>query len=344
MNKSCIVTGGAGFIGSNLVQALNARGVENILIVDTLGRGEKWRNLIDLRYEDIVPKQRFIEYVSDKGLPDAEAVFHLGACSATTETDADYLLENNYRYTRTLCDACLQSGARFIYASSAATYGDGAQGYRDDHESVADLRPMNMYGYSKQMFDLWALRTGALDRIAGLKYFNVYGPRETHKGDMRSMVHKAFEQIRDTGRVKLFKSHRPDYKDGEQVRDFIYIDEAVDKTLFFLDRRDVHGLFNVGSGAARSWNDLARAVFDALGKTPRIEYVDMPEAIRESYQYYTRAEVDKLVAAGCDAAPVSLEEGVARYVRDLTDCVSKSIPAPSAVGPETPRAPGQCPP
>jgi ADP-L-glycero-D-manno-heptose 6-epimerase len=317
-----VVTGGAGFIGRNLVAALNERGEEDIVLVDRLGAGGQWRNLLGLRYADYLDKDDFRRRVREGRAPDAAAVFHLGACSSTTETDADYLADNNYRYSREVCEWALAAGARFVYASSAATYGDGSQGYRDDDAVTPTLRPLNMYGYSKHMFDLWALRSGAMKRIAGLKYFNVFGPGEDHKGDMRSVVRKAFDQINETGIVKLFCSHREDVGDGEQTRDFVYVDDAVRMTLFFRDRPEVSGLFNAGTGAARTWNDLARAVFAAMGIEVRIEYIDMPEALRRTYQYHTEADMTKMRAAGWTEPAVTLEEGVMDYVR------SYLLPAP----------------
>ena len=310
-----IVTGAAGFIGRNLVAALNARGERDIILVDRLGTGEKWRNLVGLHYEDFLDKDVFRETLWDDLFDDVQAVFHLGACSTTTETDADYLADNNYAYSRELCTWCLGREARFIYASSAATYGDGSQGYSDADDVTPTLRPLNMYGYSKHMFDLWALQNGLLGQVVGLKYFNVYGPYEDHKGDMRSMVHKAYGQIRDSGEVALFRSHRPDYADGEQQRDFLWIDDAVGTTLWFYDHPDVHGLYNCGTGRAETWNSLARATFAVLDREARIRYVDMPETIRATYQYFTQADMSKLQAAGCTAVPASLEEGVRSYVQ-----------------------------
>ena len=315
MNGTIIVTGGAGFIGANIIRELNARGQDDVVVVDRLRDGLKWRNLLGLNYEDFIDKSVFREKVlSDAGPNRLEAVIHMGACSATTETDADYLADNNYRYTRELCTWCLRHGVRFVYASSAATYGDGTLGYDDDHAVTPGYRPLNMYGYSKHMFDLWALRSGALDKIAGLKYFNVYGPREEHKGDMRSVVHKAHMQIKETGRVGLFRSYRPEYPDGGQVRDFVYVKDAVDLTLHLVEHRDVNGLFNCGTGEARSWNDLAGAVFTAMGREPAIDYIDMPVALRGRYQYHTQADLAKLRAAGYDRPFTSLEDGVADYV------------------------------
>ncbi len=315
MSRAVIVTGGAGFIGRNVVVALNARGVEDVLIVDHLDRSEKWKNLVGLQYEEFMDKAEFLRLVSSDSLAPAEAVIHLGACSSTTERDAGYLLENNYRYTRALCEWCLGHGTRFIYASSAATYGDGSLGYSDNDAVTLKLRPLNMYGYSKQMFDLWALRHGLFDRIVGLKYFNVYGPYEGHKGNMRSMVHKAFEQICATGEVKLFKSNSPEYKDGEQVRDFIYVRDAVDATLHFYDDREVSGLFNCGTGRTHTWIELANAVFAAMGKEPKIHFVEMPGEISEMYQNFTQADTAKLRKSGCDMSFTSLADGICAYVQ-----------------------------
>ena len=311
-----IVTGGAGFIGRNVVAELNRRGEERILVVDELGSDDRWKNLRALKFEDVCLSGKFREDFQADRLPAVKAVYHLGACSSTTETNANYLLDNNYQYTRELCEWCLKRGARFVYASSAATYGDGAQGYSDADAATPALLPLNMYGMSKQLFDLWALRNGVLGRIAGLKYFNVYGPGEDHKGDMRSVIHKAHGQIRETGAVKLFKSYRPDYKDGEQVRDFVYVKDAVDVTLFCGENPQASGLFNCGTGRARSWNDLAKAVFAALGLEPRIEYIDMPVSLRGKYQYFTQAEMGKIRAAGYARAFTALEDGIREYVRD----------------------------
>jgi ADP-L-glycero-D-manno-heptose 6-epimerase len=310
-----IVTGGAGFIGSNIVAALNERGEDDILVVDDLAKDEKWKNLVGLRYEDFWEKDHFRNLAQHDAVGKVAAVFHMGACSSTTETDAAFLAENNYGYTRDLCEWCLRNGARFIYASSGATYGDGSLGYSDEDEATLRLQPLNMYGYSKHMFDLWALRNKLFDRIAGLKFFNVYGPREDHKGDMRSVVNKAYGQILETGEVKLFKSHRPEYRDGEQVRDFVSVKDAVRVCLWFLDNRRAGGLFNVGTGRARTWIDLAKAVFAAMNREPKINFIDMPETLREKYQYRTEADISKLLRAGYDAPFASIEDGVREYVQ-----------------------------
>jgi len=318
-----VVTGGAGLIGSAVVQQLNKRGREDILIVDHLGHTDKWRNLSPLRFMDYLEKDAF-ERLLDSGtlsgrLPGdstLDAVIHLGACSATTEPDASYLIRNNFEYSRKLALTTLSAGARFIYASSAATYGDGEHGFVDAENQLLLLRPMNMYGYSKQLFDLWALRQGLLNTIVGIKYFNVYGPNEQHKGEMRSLVLKAYEQISATGKMKLFKSHRPEYGDGEQLRDFIYVKDAAAMTLHFLQATEASGIFNVGGGTTVSWNRLAGAVFRAMEKTVTIEYIDMPESIRDTYQYLTCAATSKIRAAGYTAPVISVEDAVSDYIRN----------------------------
>jgi ADP-L-glycero-D-manno-heptose 6-epimerase len=316
MSKRIVVTGGAGFIGRNCVAMLNQRGEDNILIVDALGTDEKWRNLRGLVYDDIISPVEFLTRLSSHAIEPVDAILHLGACSATTERDADFLLDNNYRYTRTLCEWSIRNEVRFIYASSAATYGDGAQGYTDADDTTATLRPLNMYGYSKHMFDLWALKNDLFDRIVGLKYFNVFGPYEDHKEDMRSVVSKSYLQILREGRTKLFRSYRLDYLDGEQKRDFIYVRDAVDVTLWFLENRDAGGLFNCGSGVARTWKDLAKSVFVAMNLPVNIEFVDMPDALREKYQYFTQAKMDKLRSVGYTSEFTSLEAAVADYIRN----------------------------
>lgn len=316
MAKRIVVTGAAGFIGRNLAAALNARGQDDLLLVDYLGKEEKWRNLEGLDFEDVISPETFLNCVEDGKLDDIDAVLHLGACSATTERDADYLLNNNYRYTRVLCKWCVKHKVRLVYASSAATYGDGGKGY-SDATPLKDLRPLNMYGFSKHMFDLWAEKHGYLDRVVGLKYFNVFGPYEDHKGDMRSMVHKAWGQIRKTGKVQLFKSYKPEYADGEQMRDFVYVKDAVAVTLHFLENREIGGLYNCGTGKARSWKDMMNAVFAAMKLKPKIEFIEMPEILRGKYQYFTEADVRKLRGAGYGAPFTSLEDAVADYVNFL---------------------------
>jgi ADP-L-glycero-D-manno-heptose 6-epimerase len=309
-----VVTGGAGFIGSALVWKLNQLGVRRILVVDQLETSEKWRNLAHLVFEDYMPKDQFLRALEQGTFAERpRAVVHLGACSSTTERDADFLLANNYRYTRTLAEWCLARGVRFIYASSAATYGDGSHGYSDRDDITPGLRPLNQYGYSKQLFDLWALRTRALDTISGLKFFNVFGPNEYHKDDMSSVVLKAYHQVLASGQVRLFKSYRDDYPDGGQQRDFIYVKDCLDVMAWLIENR-VGGLFNVGTGQARTWNDLAHAVFRAMGRKPKIEYIEMPEALQGRYQYFTQADMTRLRAAGYRQPFTSLEDAVSDYV------------------------------
>jgi ADP-L-glycero-D-manno-heptose 6-epimerase len=315
-----IVTGGAGFIGSALIAALNKRGLTDILVVDRLGNDQRWKNLVNLRFADYIDKDDFLDMIAEDVLPfSAEAVFHLGACSSTTETDVSFLMNNNFEYTKQLAQWTADDNIRFIYASSAATYGDGLQGFSDDEEKLETLKPLNPYGYSKQLFDLWAKRNGLLDRIVGLKYFNVFGPNEYHKQDMRSFVLKAFEQINSTGKVRLFKSHRPDFKDGEQKRDFLYVKDAVDMTLFFFDNPKTVGIYNLGAGRARSWNDLAKTVFAAMDKSPSIEYIDMPDSVRNQYQYFTEADITKLRSTGYKKPITSLEQAVTDYVQNYLE-------------------------
>ena len=312
-----VVTGGAGFIGSAIVWQLNQRGENKIIIVDELGTDDKWKNLVPLKFEDFIHKDDLISMILERDIPfEISSIIHMGANSSTTEKDADHLFSNNYLYSKELATFCLEKNIRFIYASSAATYGDGLIGFDDDDNRLDSLRPLNMYGYSKQLFDLWAKRNGAFDKIVGLKYFNVYGPNEYHKGDMRSVVHKAFEQIRDTGKVRLFKSLNPKYKDGEQLRDFIYIKDAVEMTLYFLDKPSVSGLFNLGTGKARAWNDLVASIFKSLNTSVNIEYIELPEHLRDKYQYFTEANMNKIKKAGYNKSIMSLEDGVADYVKN----------------------------
>lgn len=314
-----IVTGGAGFIGSVLVWYLNQQGIEDILIVDSLKTSEKWKNLRGLKFVDYMEKEDFIELVRNKRthLPEIDVMFHLGACSSTTEKDASYLVRNNYEYTRDLAVYALQNNVRFIYASSAATYGDGEHGYGDDHEQLDHLRPLNMYGHSKHMFDLWALRNNVLDRMVGLKYFNVYGPNEYHKGDMRSLICKAVDQIRETGKLNLFKSYRKEYADGEQKRDFVYVKDAVKMTAFFyLEKPDIGGIYNIGTGRAHSWNELAEAVFAGMDLPVNIEYIDMPEHLKQKYQYFTQAELKKITSVGYKEAQTPFRDAVIEYVKE----------------------------
>jgi ADP-L-glycero-D-manno-heptose 6-epimerase len=314
-----LVTGGAGFIGSALVWALNQRGCEDIVVCDILGTNEKWRNLTPLRFADYVEGDVLLSRLQSGALGKFDLVLHMGACSATTERDATYLIRNNYEFTKDLAAWSLGAKARFVYASSAATYGDGSAGMEDGDATIESLRPLNMYGYSKQLFDLYAKRAGFLNKIVGLKYFNVYGPNEDHKADMRSLVHKSFAQVKNEGVIRLFKSYRKGYKDGEQKRDFLYVKDAVAMTLHLAANKKAGGLFNIGGGVARTWIDLANAVFAALGKKPKIEFIEMPETIRDKYQYFTQADISRLRAAGYREKVTTLENAVADYVQNYLE-------------------------
>jgi len=323
-----IVTGGAGFIGSNLVAALDARS-ERIAVSDWLGTDDKWRNLAKRELETIVAPERLNEFLGDYA-GDIEIIFHMGAISATTERDADLIFENNFRLSQHLWRWCQDNDARFVYASSAATYGDGANGFDDEEtlDALAKLRPLNPYGWSKHLFDRWAFRQKERyhrgpSQCVGLKFFNVYGPNEYHKGNMRSVAHQILPYALRSEAFPLFKSHRPEYPDGGQLRDFIWVGDCVNVMLWLLDNPRVNGLFNLGTGKARSFEDLAKAVFTAAGKEPMISYRDMPEELRERYQYFTEAHMDKLRAAGYAEPFTSLEEGLRRYVQDYlmkNDC------------------------
>lgn len=312
-----VVTGGAGFIGSSFIRKLNDQGIDEILIVDNLSTSSKWKNLIGKKYSDYIHKDHFLEKLeSGKYRGKISAVIHMGACSSTTEEDADYLMKNNFHYSRDLATYCLDQGVRFIYASSAAVYGDGEKGYDDTDELTESYKPLNRYGYSKQLFDQWVINNNVADSVAGLRFFNVYGPNEYHKGSMRSVVHKAFHQATQDREIKLFRSYREDYKDGEQKRDFIYVKDCIDTLWWLTQNTKTNGIFNLGRAEARSWNDLANAVFSALDIEPKIAYIDMPDNLINQYQYYTKSSLEKLKAAECPLPQYSLEEGVADYVQN----------------------------
>ena len=313
-----LVTGGAGFIGSALIWALNRRSLDNILVCDELATDEKWRNLVPLRFDDYLPASDLRELVANESplLNEVRAVFHLGACSATTELDLGYLMRNNYQFTRDLAEWAAKRRLRFVYASSAATYGDGSAGMNDDEEQLNRLRPLNGYAFSKHRFDMYAKKRGLLDSLVGLKYFNVFGPNEGHKKEMRSLVLKAFEQVQHIGKIHLFKSYRPEYAHGEQRRDFLYVKDAVEMTLSLAINASARGLFNLGAGRARSWNELASAVFAALKKPVEIEFIEMPEALRGKYQYFTEANIEKLRSTGYTGPDFTLEQGVTDYLQN----------------------------
>jgi ADP-L-glycero-D-manno-heptose 6-epimerase len=318
-----LVTGGAGFIGSNVVASLNEAGRTDIVVNDQLGNDEKWRNLSKRQLADVVPPGELFDWLDSRKL---DAVIHLGAISDTTATDADRLIETNFRLSLRLLDWCASTRTPFIYASSAATYGGGEEGFDDDcsPDPLRRLRPINLYGWSKHLFDLViAERSTKGEKLppqwAGLKFFNVFGPNEYHKGKMMSLVAKRFADAKAGLPVRLFKSHREDVADGEQKRDFIYVDDAVAVVRWLIDTPTVSGLFNVGTGAARSFRDLALAMFRALGREPAIEYIDMPPMLRERYQYFTEAKVERLRRAGYNSGWTPLEDAVAIYIERFLD-------------------------
>lgn len=310
-----IVTGGAGFIGSAFVWRLNQEGIDDIVIVDSLGTNDKWKNLVNRRFVDYIRKDEFLQLVCADQMPfEINTIVHMGACSSTTERDADYLWDNNYLYSRKLAQWAIKRNIRFIYASSAATYGDGTQGFSDDHSKSSKLKPINMYGYSKQLFDLWVLKNKLENKIAGIKFFNVFGPNEYHKEEMASVIFKAFNQIKQTGKVRLFKSYTKEYPDGGQMRDFVYVKDCIDVMWWLFNNKNINGIFNLGTGKARTWNDLIKAVFTAIGHKTNIQYIEMPDSLRDQYQYFTQAEMNKLKAAGCPVEFSSLEDSVRDYV------------------------------
>lgn len=313
-----IITGGAGFIGSALVWALNERGRDDIIIVDEVDHERKERNIGHLRYEERVGIKEFREKLVTGTYDNAgiEAIIHMGACSDTTETDWDYLLDNNVEYSKDIIRWCQDNNVRCIYASSGATYGNGSRGYNDDESLFDQLEPLNLYGKSKLVVDVWARDGGYLNDVVGLRFFNVFGPNEWHKAAMQSVIGKKYPDVVADKPMQLFKTDNPDYEDGGQMRDFVYIKDAVDVVLWFLDTPKVNGVFNVGTGTARTWNDVAHALFTALGKEPNIEYIDLPNELAGKYQYYTQAETEKLKAAGYTHPVRSLEEAIADYVKN----------------------------
>lgn len=308
-----IVTGGAGFIGSCVVRTLNDLGRFDIVIVDNIASTEKWMNIRNKKFIKYVHKSAFLMELPS--YDNVEAIIHLGAQSSTTEKDFDYLWKNNFEYTKDLWDYCAEKQISFIYASSAATYGDGKFGF-DDRMNIDSLLPLNGYGYSKQLFDLWVKyqATHFPKQYVGLKFFNVFGPNEYFKGSMASMVFHGFRQIKETGKIKLFKSCNPEYKDGEQLRDFVYVKDICSVITWLLDNNSISGLFNVGTGKAESFKALAEATFDALGIEPNIEYIDMPEHLKEKYQYYTKSEMDKLRSFGYSRDFLPMHDAVTEYV------------------------------
>ncbi|WP_029583478.1 ADP-glyceromanno-heptose 6-epimerase [Bradyrhizobium sp. URHD0069] len=318
-----LVTGGAGFIGSNLVAALNDAGGTDVAVCDVLGHDGKWRNLAKRRLADIVPPADLLEWLKGRRL---DAIIHLGAISETTTTDGDLVIETNFRLSMRLLDWCTANAVPFIYASSASTYGDGAQGFRDDQSVAAlkTLRPMNLYGWSKHLFDMAvAGRAAKGEKLppqwAGLKFFNVFGPNEYHKGPMMSVLARRFDDIKAGRPVQLFRSHREGIADGDQRRDFVYVDDVVRVMMWLLATPSVSGIFNVGTGKARSFKDVMLSAYAALGVTPNLQYIDMPEAIRGSYQYFTQGDVDRLRSAGYNGGFTALEDAVETYVNGFLD-------------------------
>lgn len=314
-----ILTGGAGFIGTNVLVGLNDIGKSDILIVDNINKTQKWQHLVGRSFYDYIHKNNFWEWMEACPRLEIEAIIHLGACSDTTEDDFDYFMENNVHYSQKIWEFCAERNIPLIYASSAATYGDGIKRFSDDHFQISKLRPINAYGFSKQLFDLWVLKQKKTPpRWYGLKFFNVYGPYEDHKGRMASVVFHAFPQARDHGHIRLFKSHKPEYEDGEQKRDFIYVKDVVDVILFLLNGNATSGIYNVGTGQRRSFNDLAKAVFQAMELEVNIEYFNMPERLLSRYQYFTEAEIAKLRRAGYSNKFTELEDGVYEYIHFLS--------------------------
>ena len=311
-----VVTGGAGFIGSCLVAELNTRGRQDIIVVDDYqgDADHKKKNLAGKRYQRYYDKSEYLKLLKRDSFDfDVECILHMGACSSTILQDADYFEKNNFQYSCSVAQWALKNNARLIYASSAATYGDGALGYGDEESLIPKLVPLNLYGASKQKFDRWVLDNGYQTQMTGLKFFNVFGPNEYHKGDMRSVVAKAYERVVSQGQISLFKSYNPRYKDGEQMRDFIYVKDAVDVVMFLIENPAINGIFNLGTGQARTWNQLALALFAAVGQKPHIEYIEMPEILRERYQYFTQAQMAKLRQAGYTKAFTPLEDAIKDY-------------------------------
>jgi ADP-L-glycero-D-manno-heptose 6-epimerase len=308
-----ILTGGAGFIGSCFLWKLNQEGIDDIIVVDNLTDSCKWKNLVGKKFRDYIQKEDFLDILESGKLPRIKTIVHLGACSSTVLSDAAYFLKNNYEYSKRLAQWADAHSARFLYASSAATYGDGSNGYDDAENKLDSLKPLNIYGYTKHMFDLWMFKHGFLNKSVGFKFFNVFGPNEYHKAEMMSVVCKCFDDVKSGRPLRLFRSYHPDYKDGEQKRDFIYVKDALEVMYYFFTKPDKSGIFNLGMGQAHSWNDLAQAIFLALGMPPKIEYIEMPQELKAKYQYFTQAKMDKIKAFGCKHSFMSLKEAIKDY-------------------------------
>jgi ADP-L-glycero-D-manno-heptose 6-epimerase len=316
-----LVTGAAGFIGSVIVKQLNDSGVQEIVLCDHFESGEKWRNLRDLKYDSFIKVEDLLSHSIWKKAKPFKAIYHMGACSDTTELNMDFLYKNNTEFTNKLLELAAQKNIPIVYASSAATYGAGEQGYSDDHKKIHSLKPLNKYGYSKQLSDEWILNQSKKPKVwFGVKFFNVFGPQEYHKGKMSSVVYQAFNQIKDVGEVKLFKSHRPDYKDGEQLRDFVYVKDVVRAMIELIEsgkkKPSLSGIYNLGTGQARSFHDLVKATFAAMEIKSNIKFIDMPDELKNQYQYFTQADMSKLKKALPKFKFLSLEEAISDYVKE----------------------------
>lgn len=307
-----ILTGGAGFIGSCLLRKFNDEGISDIIVVDRLGQSGKWRNLLGKKFAQYIHKSDFREKLKNNEFSNIDSIIHLGACSSTTELNADYLFDNNLNYSIELAEYAAENNIQFIYASSAATYGDGSNGY--DDKKFDNLKPMNCYGLTKHLFDEWVIQRRLDKKFTGLKLFNVFGPNEYHKGKMSSMVFKSHKQIQETGKVRLFKSNSPDYSDGGQRRDFIYVKDAVEVIWKIFNKKDYSGIYNLGTGKSHTWNELVDSVFKALEMKPKVEYFDMPEELQEQYQNYTEANMDKFQNSSLNHKFTSLDDSVKDYI------------------------------
>ena len=306
-----ILTGGAGFIGTNTLIRLNDKKIDDILVVDAIKDTSKWKNLIGNQFREYISKNDLWKWLRKNKQVPIDGIIHLGACSDTTETNFEYLIKNNVQYSKKLWKISAELDIPFIYASSAATYGDGSEGFSDEHKKIPRLKPINAYGFSKHIFDLWALKQNDKpSRWAGLKYFNVFGLYESHKGRMASVAHHAVPQAVNNKKIRLFKSHNIDFKDGEQKRDFIFVKDAVDITLHFFNEKTPSGIYNVGTGNSRTFNDIAAAIFSALSIKENIEYFDMPEDLKPIYQYYTQADLTKLLSTGYNRNFTTIEKSM----------------------------------
>ncbi len=321
-----VLTGAAGFIGSAFLSRLNMEGISDVIVVDNLKKGGKWKNLVGKEFCEYVSKYDFFDFllnVLDNKIK-IDAIIHLGACSSTTEDDMDYLYANNFRFSKDLLEYSAQKDIRFIYASSAAVYGDGKMGFSDDDNLTPHLKPLNKYGYSKWLFDNYVIKNKLNDFATGLRFFNVFGPNEYHKGDMASVVYKSYNQIAETGSLKLFKSHIEGFKDGEQKRDFIYVKDVCDIIWFFLNNNK-GGIYNAGTGNAGTFNELAIESFKALNRKAQIEYIDMPESVKNQYQYFTQADAAKLREAGYDKKFSFLPKGIEDYIKNYLTAENRYI-------------------